>query len=228
MQILNPTTTPYPCKILCFGDSQTRAYDKGIQASEYWTSKLQAYLLAAGYSARTINIGNSGWTTTQILAIVQATLARFNPDIVLYYAGVNDPGSGIAGATTQSNIQGAIDYCFANSVKAKYVGILNTNYLNYNPAVEPYATYATLRTFQAAAAAYGVATYGAPKVGYFDFYTAEYNWLSQNNNLTVNTASQIANNDQHMNANANDFLGGWIASQLQSAASSVMNPYQIR
>ena len=196
--------SPAPAQILAVGDSQTRAYDKAVKAKEFWTSRLQIDLRAAGYAADTINLGNSGWTSTQTLAIMQGRIARFNPDILLIYIGVNDPGAAIAGATTQANIQAMIDFALstANATTVKGVGIIDTNYLNYSTGEGGGATYATLRTYQLAAANYGIATYPG-KV----FYVPLFSWQSNLIATAVWTAlhwqdSQIADLDQHMNANA--------------------------
>ena len=231
MQIIQTAkTTPRPCKIMCLGDSQTRAYTNGIQAKEYWASRLQIRATAQGYSTRTINIGNSGYTTTQLEALLPSRLSRFNPDVLIIYAGVNDGG---AGATTQAKIQAMIDDALApaNNTNVKFVLVMNTNYLNYSINGDPgYLPYATLRTFQLAAANYGVTTYGANKVGYADLYSFQAALIA-NGIWTQGTwqNSQIADSDQHMNANAHDYTAQFVLSQLiGGAAGNVLLPYQIK
>lgn len=240
------TTTPRPFKLLVLGDSITKAYTHDVFAKHYYTARLQTKALAAKINMIGINCGNSGWTTTQLLAITASRLQRFNPDALLFYAGVNDPGAAIAGATTQANIQSVIDTALTATslypVPCKTVIIANTNYHNY-PAGSLdnvntgtyYATNATLRTYQAAAAAYGVSTYGASRVIYADIFSY-YASL-----ITAGTVTQgdwakfhILDQNQHNNGapegtpSGQDYAASFFLSVLQNAqGGKLLDPYRI-
>jgi lysophospholipase L1-like esterase len=230
--ILQPKTTPNPCTVLCLGDSQTQALTYGVYPSEYWASQLQIQGLAAGYALDCINCGNSGWTTTQLLAIALDRIQRFTPTVLVFYAGVNDPGNGISGATTQSNIQSVIDIALANGVS--YVLVVNTNYLNYSSGGDNagagtyYATYQTLRTYQSAAATYGISTYGAAKVGYCDLFTYQKNLVLAGTTGWVQGTfgSLVADSNQHMNALGQRYTGTCILASL-TGVSGLLDAYKI-
>lgn len=220
--ILQAKTTPSPCTILCLGDSQTLALSNGVYASEYWPAQLQIQGLAAGYSLDCINCGNSGWTTTQLLAIALDRIQRFAPTIFVIYAGVNDPGNGISGATTQSNIQAMIDIAIANGVQ--YISVVNTNYLNYSSGGDNagagtyYSTYVTLRTYQAAAVTAWQAANPtlASKVGYCDLFTYQKNLvLAATSGWVQGTfGSHVADGNQHANARGEAATGACVLTAL--------------
>lgn len=117
--------------------------------------------------------------------------------------------SPFTGAKTQGYIQSILDVAFANGVQ--YAFVMNTNYLNYSAsqgdnagAGTYYNTYATLRTFQAAA----VTTWQAAnptlssKVALCDLFTYQKNLVLAGTSGWVQGTfgSHIANVNQHMNA----------------------------
>lgn len=193
--------------ILCLGDSQTFATTRGLTPEEYWPAQMQAMGEAEGYAMTAINEGHSNWTTADLLGIVADRVQKYAPRVVIVYAGVNDKGHGLTSEATQSNLQRILDIALDHG--AEYVLILNTNYLNYSSGGDNasanayYGNYATLRTFQLAAANYGVTKRGAGSVGYGDLFTHQMN-LILNGTWTQGRwrDSQIADHDEHMNAKA--------------------------
>ncbi len=230
--ILQAKTTPSPCTVLCLGDSQTLAFTNGVYPQEYWAAQLQIQGLAAGYSLDCINCGNSGWTTTQLLAIAADRIQRYTPQILVFYAGVNDPGNGISSATTQSNLQSVIDTALANGVS--YVLVVNTNYLNYSSGGDNagagtyYSAYQTLRTYQSAAAGYGVSTYGAAKAGYCDLFTYQKNLVLAGTAGWVQGTfgSHVVDGNQHSNARGQAATGACVLTALMGV-SGLLEGYRI-
>jgi lysophospholipase L1-like esterase len=208
MATIQSRITPSPVDILCLGDSQTLIYTSGIDASKFWASELQIQGVAANYSLETINCGNSGWTTTQLLAIATERIQRTRPTILVFYAGVNDAGASVSSATTQANIQAVLDIAFANGVS--HALVMNTNYLNYSSggdnagASTYYSAYVTLRTYQAAAVTAWQAANPtlASKVALCDLFTYQKNLvLAATTGWVQGTfGSLIADSNQHMNA----------------------------
>lgn len=205
--------------ILCLGDSQTYSTGYGVRIDQYWPAQVQG-LANSGYALDLINEGHSNWTTEDLLGIALQRIQTFAPKIVILYAGVNDKGHSLSSAKTQSGIQSVIDTALSNGVS--YVLVVNTNYLNYSTRGDNastntyYSNYQTLRTFQLAAANYGISRYGASKVGYCDLF--EY----QKSLILAGTwkqgrwqDSQVADNNEHMNAAAQKATASFIWNTLK-------------
>lgn len=229
--VIQTQITPRSCTVLCLGDSQTLAFTNGVYPSEYWAAQVQSQGLTAGYSLDCINCGNSGWTTTQLLAIALTRIQRFAPKILVLYAGVNDPGAGISSATTQANIEAIVDLALANG--CVYVSIVNTNYLNYSAAGDNagagtyYSTYVTLRTYQLAAYTARVAAHPG-QVGYCDLFTYQKNLvLAATTGWVQGTfGSHVADSNQHMNALGQRYTGTCVLAAL-TGVSGLLNGYQL-
>lgn len=227
--ILKGLLAPFPCKVLCLGDSQTLAYTYGIKPTGYWPYQLKSQGVTSRYSMLDINCGNAGWSTSAtatssgLLEITSAQLTRYKPKVFIIYCGVNDPGNGIASGTTKTNIQSMIDLSYAAGIE--YTMVVNTNYLNYTNASSGsgdnaaassyYSAYVTVRAAQLAAATYGITTYGSSAVCHCDLFTYQKNLVlagtwpqgSWQNSL-IDTANQ------HMNANGQYYTGSFILSTL--------------
>lgn len=102
--------------IYCLGDSITLNYQGGVLPSNHYPSRMAKHLRTSGANCFARNLGLSGFTSTQLLAVVPNDLQFVSsisprgvsfevPIIATVMIGVNDPGSGIVQATTQSNIQ---------------------------------------------------------------------------------------------------------------------------
>lgn len=76
--------------ILCVGDSHT--YGAPLPASESYPAQLQERLREdyPGKDFWVINVGIPGANTSMVLSRLPAWLARYQPDIVLFWAGVNN------------------------------------------------------------------------------------------------------------------------------------------
>jgi len=233
--------TPQSLKVLFLGDSITKRYTSPLTASQFYPSQVQINSKAANVKVRSINAGNSGFTTTQLLAITDAALQRYTPDVLVFFAGVNDPGAAIPGATTQSNIQSVIDKALTATTAypnvCKSVIVSNTVYNNFtagsldNIATQTfYATNVTLRGFQSAAATYGVNTYGGDKVVYADLFgyigqlilggiIAQGDWA----------ALHVADQNQHPNSAGCARYGTFFTQVIASLQKgTLIDPYRIR
>lgn len=159
--------------LAAMGDSLSYNVTLGVRPDQFWPKRLADALRALGCGVRSRNFGRSGNTTTDMIARFGAMTAYDVPFLGAIWGGVNDPGNGISGATTQANIQQMAEALFAAGTP--YVLIGNTQYLNYSTNVEtvgvPYSTYATLRTSQKAAADALIPAYPG-RVAYVDIYAA--------------------------------------------------------
>jgi hypothetical protein len=90
-------------RILCVGDSHT--FGAGVEPEESYPAQLQALLdeRAAGRFSL-VNLGVPGMSTTQVRNRLPLQVARYRPDVVIVWAGVNDywntgetPGDGSLG-----------------------------------------------------------------------------------------------------------------------------------
>lgn len=236
--IVQTKTTPQPMRILCMGDSQTKAFTYGVNANEFWPSQLQTIGLSSGYSIITYNCGNSGWvsnnnSTNGVGSIIVGRLKRFRPHMTIINIGVNDLGNGIANTQTQTNIQYMIDASISNG--SSYVLIVSTNYLNWSSGGDNvgfgttgyYTAYQNLRQYQLAAANYGQTTYGASKVGYCDLYTYQSNLIS-NGQWTqgIATFGHVEDLNQHMNYIGHNACANAIWSSILSYNPPILSLYR--
>lgn len=90
--------------ILGFGDSLMAGY--GLPAKDGFTSRLEEALRRDGYSARVINAGVSGETTSGGRARLAWTLAGLprSPDLLILELGANDAMRGIDPAIVRDNL----------------------------------------------------------------------------------------------------------------------------
>jgi len=103
-------------RILCIGDSYT--FGVYVDASASYPGRLQTYLdLAGDQPWRVVNLGYPGQNTAQIRGRLAENLAAYRPEIVCFWAGINDrwspamrhlwdqPDSESAAATLESFVQ---------------------------------------------------------------------------------------------------------------------------
>lgn len=76
-------------KVLCVGDSHT--YGAGEPEQDSYPAQLQLFLDArASGRYAVLNLGVPGMNTAQVLQRLPVLVARFHPDMVVVWAGVND------------------------------------------------------------------------------------------------------------------------------------------
>ena len=216
--------------ILCLGDSQTYSTGYGLTLNEYWPAQAQLLAKADGYSVSALNEGHSNWTTADLLGIAADRLQKSAPNIVILYAGVNDKEHSLTSATTQSNIQAIIDTALSKG--ASYILIVNTNYLNYSSRGDNalkgtyYSNNQTLRTFQLAAANYGIIKYGASKVGYCDLFAYQKSLILAGTWTQGRWQdSQVADLNLHMNPAAQKATSVLVWNTLKGVAG-LLAPYK--
>jgi len=75
-------------RIIAIGESSTM----GIESNdlETWPTKLQKYVTEDGHSVEVINCGIGSSTSDHHLKMIESEIIEYEPDIILYYAGVND------------------------------------------------------------------------------------------------------------------------------------------
>ncbi len=84
-----PVLAQEPLKIVCLGDSVTKAERPGVRAEETFCAVLQKKLLAAGRKAEVPNFGIGGQTTAQGVSRLDSVLAAKPSHVVIMY-GLND------------------------------------------------------------------------------------------------------------------------------------------
>jgi acyl-CoA thioesterase I len=107
--------------ILDFGDSLTAGL--GLPAAQAFPARLEAWLHAHGITARVVNAGVSGDTTTDGLARLEWALAD-KPDLVILALGSNDALRGIPPATVRDNLQRIIERVQRIGAKILLLGML--------------------------------------------------------------------------------------------------------
>lgn len=166
----NPTPGPR-YSIACMGDSLTHNHTLGIRPDQFWPTVLEGLLVDAGGRVRVRNFGKSGNTSTQMVDRFANMTTYDVPKLGIIWAGANDPGNAIAGATTQANIESMGETLF--DAGTDYLIIGNTQYLNYSSGGDTTSaqssTYATLEGYQQAAYDTLLAAHPA-KVAYCDTY----------------------------------------------------------
>ncbi len=107
--------------IVDFGDSLTAGY--GLMPEQAFPARLEAWLHRHGVSARVVNAGVSGDTTTDGLARLDWALAD-KPDLVILALGANDALRGIDPAMVRDNLDKMIDKVAAAHAKVLLLGML--------------------------------------------------------------------------------------------------------
>jgi acyl-CoA thioesterase-1 len=107
--------------ILDFGDSLTAGL--GLPAAQAFPAKLQAWLQERGITARVVNAGVSGDTTTGGLARLDWALAE-KPDLVILALGANDALRGIDPSSVRGNLEKMIEKIEATGAKVLLLGML--------------------------------------------------------------------------------------------------------
>jgi acyl-CoA thioesterase-1 len=111
---------PHVPEILVLGDSL--AAGLGLPADEAFPERLGARLRADGMSARVVNAGVSGDTTTDGLARLDWVLAG-KPDFVILELGANDMLRGIDPAIVRANLDAMIGKIEASGAKVLLAGM---------------------------------------------------------------------------------------------------------
>jgi lysophospholipase L1-like esterase len=201
--------------VAAMGDSLTfNDVYYGVAPHLMWPEKLAVSLRGLSCNVQARNFGASGDTTTQMLARIAQLTFYDIPAIAVIWGGINDPGTAIAGATTQANISAMITALKAAGV-ARLV-VCNTQYLNWSSGGDtigtPYATYATLRPFQAAA----VTAAADSNVVLCDTY------MSLRGLIVAGTETQGSNswhavaNNQHLNALGQTYIASALLATIQA------------
>ena len=105
-------------QIVALGASATAGY--GLAPSESFPSKLQAMLQARGSPTRVINAGESGETTSQILARVNSSVPEGTRIVILTIFMLNDRTRGVSPAMHQSNVAG-----IREQLRARHIRIID-------------------------------------------------------------------------------------------------------
>ena len=96
-----------PIRIVCLGDSVTKAVRKGVLPEETFSAVLQKQLVADGYEVEVFNAGIGGNTTADGLKRFESDVLAHNPNYVVLMFGLND--SWIDAGKTKSRVSVA-DY----------------------------------------------------------------------------------------------------------------------
>ena len=108
-------------EILAFGDSLTAGY--GLPQSEAFPAQLQARLAQEGIKAHVLGAGNSGDTTADGLARIDAALLP-KPDLVILELGANDMLRGIDPQIVRANLNMMIGKIKASGAEVLLAGML--------------------------------------------------------------------------------------------------------
>ncbi len=186
--------------IAAIGDSLTHNTTLGVLPSAFYPEQLAKLLQALGVPVRSRNFGSSGATTMYMKTRIPLMTLYDVPILGIVWGGVNDPGNSITGATTQANIV-SMGTTLLNGGVGKLL-VANTQYLNYtsggDTTTTPYATYATLRPFQAAAAT-ALATAYPNRVALCDVYGAMRGKIVDGTEVQGSASWHVAGTDQHLN-----------------------------
>jgi acyl-CoA thioesterase-1 len=85
-----PAAAEAPIKIVCLGDSVTRAVRPGVKPEETFCAVLDRRLRALGIAAEVINAGIGGHTTADGLARLDRDVLAHRPGHVVIMFGLND------------------------------------------------------------------------------------------------------------------------------------------
>jgi len=217
-RLIQPTYTPGPRHPLAaIGDSLTHNSTLGVLPHAFWPEVLSERLrgLGAGVIAR--NFGRSGNTSQDMIARF-GHMTRYDvPKVGIIWAGANDPGNAIVGATTQANIQSMAETLF--SAGTRFVIIGNTQYLNWSTGGDTVSaqstTYATLKGFQQAAAA-ALATAHPGQAAYCDTYAAMRQKIVAGVETQGSNSWHTSANNQHLNALGERYVAEAMLATIQA------------
>ncbi len=91
---------PGVLRIMVFGDSMV--VGRSVRREETYTARLEARLREGGLEAEVVNAGVQGYSTDQVLLLLERLIPLYRPDIVLYGSTLNDFGGN---AVSTSNAQ---------------------------------------------------------------------------------------------------------------------------
>lgn len=203
--------------VAALGDSMTYNHTLGVPMESFYPERLAVALRALGAPVRARNFGRNGRTSTGAVPMVPYLLDTDTPKLAIIWIGVNDPGNSIVGATTQANIETMGETLLDAGVDYLIVG--NTQYLNYTSGgdslVTPFATYATLRPFQAAAAT-ALETAYPGRVALCDIYGYMRNLIVAGTETAASASWHVAGTDQHLNALGNQYVADAMLATIQA------------
>lgn len=203
--------------LAAMGDSLTHNVTLGVRPDQFWPERLAVKLREEGVSVRARNFGKSGNTSTQMLARF-GHMTRYDvPLIAGIWAGANDPGNSIAGATTQANIEQMARTLL--DAGTQYIVIGNTQYLNYttggDTTTTQTSTYATLKGFQKAAADALKAAYPG-RVAYCDTYEHMRQLIVSGVDTQGSASWHVAGTNQHLNAYGEQIVADAMRATIQA------------
>jgi lysophospholipase L1-like esterase len=217
LNVTNNYTLKNKYTLSVIGDSLSFNYILGVKPEQFWPTVLVANLRSLGALIKARNYGKSGNTTTQMVARIAAMTQHEVPDIGIIWGGVNDPGSSIVGATTQSNITSMVQTLL--TAGCSKVIVLNTQYLNYSSSGDttgtPYATYATLRPFQKAAVD-SFASSNPGQVVLCDLYTYMRALIVAGTETQGSFSWHVADSNQHLNVLGNNYVAAAVLATIQA------------
>jgi lysophospholipase L1-like esterase len=95
-------------RIMVFGDSFT--VGRFVPQDEIYTARLEGLLRERGIPADVVNAGVQGYSTDQVLLLMQRWVPAYRPDVVLYGSTLNDlGGNGLERANGQAKPRFALD-----------------------------------------------------------------------------------------------------------------------
>jgi acyl-CoA thioesterase I len=106
--------------VVCFGDSITAG--RGLSPDQAYPAFLQRKLEAAGYHYKVINMGTSGATTKDAIALAPSVLS-LHPTVVIVEFGGNDGLRGLPLAQTRNNLNQVITALEDAHIKVLLAGI---------------------------------------------------------------------------------------------------------
>jgi len=111
--------------IAAMGDSHTHNITLGVRPDQFWPGRLAVRLRAGGADVMARNFGITGQTSTQMLSRMVEMTVYDVPALAVIFPGANDPGNGIAAATTTANVRAMVKYLRNGAVgtTATYVGL---------------------------------------------------------------------------------------------------------
>lgn len=106
--------------LVCFGDSITAG--RGLSSDQAYPAFLQKKLDAAGYHYNVVNMGTSGATTKDAIALVPSVL-RLHPPVVIVEFGGNDGLRGLPLTQTRNNLNQVLTGLEDAHIKVLLAGI---------------------------------------------------------------------------------------------------------
>lgn len=203
--------------LAAMGDSLTVNHTLGDGTEDFWPERLAVGLRALGVPIRARNYGRSGNTTTDMLARISVMTQIDTPRLAGIWGGVNDPGNSITGSTTQSNIE-TMGATLLNA-GVDYLIIGNTQYLNFSSSGDtldtPYASYATLRPYQQAAATALQSSYPG-QVAFCDLYAHMRKLIVDGDYTQGDHLWHVADSNQHLNAAGEQIVADAVLATIQA------------